>query len=114
MGSLKYQVTKSNATTGTVKVTGLKTKSVKSVVIPKTVKIGGYTFKVTAIGTNAFKNCKKLKKVTIKSTAIKTVGKGAFKNISKKATIKVPASKFSSYKKLLKKSGLASTVKVKK
>ena len=114
VGSLKYQVTKSNATTGTVKVTGLKSKSIKSVVIPKTVKIGGYTFKVTAIGTNAFKNCKKLKKVTIKSTAIKTVGKGAFKNISKKATIMVPASKFSSYKKLLKKSGLASTVKIKK
>lgn len=65
--------------------------------------------KVTEIGKKAFYNCKKLKKITIKSKVLTTVGKQAFKNIHKKATIKAPKAVHD----LLKKKGQAKTVKIK-
>lgn len=80
-------------------------KSLTSVTIGK---------KVTSIGSKAFYNCKKLKKITIKSTVLNNVGSKAFKNIHKKATIKVPKKKLSEYKTLLKGKGQAKTVKIKK
>lgn len=70
--------------------------------------------KVTKIGTKAFYNCKKLKTITIKSTVLSSVGKNAFKNIHKKATIKVPKKKLAAYKTLLKGKGQKKTVKIKK
>lgn len=70
--------------------------------------------KVTSIGSKAFYNCKKLKKITIKSTVLNKVGSKAFKNIHKKATIKVPKKKLAEYKKLLKGKGQAKSVKIKK
>jgi hypothetical protein len=125
-----------------------------SVVIPDTVKINDVTYKVTSvldgalknnkkvanisvgknvtsIGKNAFKNCKKLKTVTLKATNLqsiganafcgdknlktitiksskltsKSVGKNAFKGTNKKLTIKAPKKKVSAYKKLLKSKG---------
>mgnify|MGYP000470723411 CR=1 FL=1 len=92
----------------------------KKFTIPGTVKIDGVTFKVTEISKNAFKNnkkltqviigkhvtkiganafngAKKLKKITIKSTQLKKVGKKAFKGIDKKCKIKVPKKKLTSY-----------------
>ena len=45
---------------------------------------------VTDIGAKAFSGDKNLKKITIQSAVLKKVGSGAFKNIHKKATIKVP------------------------
>jgi hypothetical protein len=60
----------------------------------------------------AFYGCKNLKTITIKSIGLKTVGKEAFKGINAKATIKVPAKKLSSYKKLLKGKGQGSKVKI--
>ena len=80
-------------------------KALTSITIPK---------KVTTIQAKAFYNCKKLKKITIKSTVLKNVGKNAFKNIHSKATIKVPKSKLSAYKKLLKSKGQKKSVKIKK
>lgn len=80
-------------------------KALTKITIPK---------KVTTIGSKAFYNCKKLKSITMKSTVLKKVGKKAFKNIHKKATIKVPKSKLSAYKKLLKGKGQKKTVKIKK
>jgi len=68
---------------------------------------------VTEIGSKAFYNCKKLKTITIKSTVLTKVGKQAFKNIYKKATIKVPRSKKENYKTLLKGKGQKKTVKIK-
>ena len=59
-------------------------------------------------------NCKKLKKITVKGTKLKSVGAKAFKGIHKKATIKVPKSKLKAYKKLMKQKGQASSVKIKK
>src|SRR5699024_6015156 len=52
-------------------------KKVKKVTIPATVTIDGITYKVTDIAPNAFKGCKKLKKITI-GTGITTIGKKAF------------------------------------
>ena len=72
--------------------------------------------KVSKIGSKAFYGCKNLKTITIKTTKLTTgkVGSSAFKNIYKKATVKVPSKKVSSYKTLLKKKGLSSSAKVKK
>ncbi len=108
VGANKYKITGS----GTVSFTGLKSSSVKKVTIPKTVKIGGASFKVTAVADNAlkgktkvtsvtiganvktigacaFKGCKKLSEVTIGS-GVTTIGKEAFMNCKKlsKITIK--------------------------
>ena len=83
--------------------------------ITDTVKIGGKTFKVTAIGDNAFKGYKKLKTITIESKNIKSVGQAAVKNIHKKATITVPKNKVKEYKKLFNKNtGFTSKMTIKK
>lgn len=114
-------------------------KNITSVNIPSTIKIGGKRYKVTGIAANAFKNYKKLKKVTIganirnigkrafyrcynlKTVKMKTsklvnnqVGKQAFKGIYKKAVIKVPKKQLKVYKKLLKIRGVGKKVKIKK
>lgn len=67
---------------------------------------------VTKIGAKAFYNCKKLKKITIKTTKLKSVGSNAFKGIHKKASIKVPKSKRKAYRKLLNQKGQSSSVKI--
>ena len=109
----------------------------KSVTVSATVKIDGQTFKVTGIEAKAFKNnkklksvsigknvkkigkeafsgCKKLSKVTIKGTALKSIGRNTFKNINKKAVFKVPRKKMKQYKKLLgSKTGYKKTMKLK-
>ncbi len=109
----------------------------KKVSIPKTVKIQGKTYKVTSVAANAFKNnkklasvtvganvtaigskafygCKSLKKITVKSAKLKSVGKNALKGIHKKAVVKVPKSKLAKYKKLFKGKGQKKTVRIKK
>lgn len=104
-GNIKYVITSSTDDSKTVSVKGLVKKSSVSVTIPKVIKAWGHTYNVTGISKNAFKGVKKLKKITVKSTAIKVIGKNAFSGISPKAKIKVPAKKLSSYRKLIKKSG---------
>ena len=71
---------------------------------------------VTKIGKNAFTDCKKLKSITIKTKKLttKTVKKGAFNGISKKVVVKVPKSKYKTYKKLLPAKGLKKAAKIKK
>lgn len=136
-GNLKYKVTKSAYKNGTVSVYAPAKKTLTSVSIPATVKINGYTFQVTAIGNKAFAKCTKLKSVkigakvttigkeafsgckaltsiTISSNVLKAVGSSAFKGISAKAVIKVPAAKLSVYQKLLKGKGQKSSVKITK
>ena len=103
--------------------------------VPASVKLADGRYKVTAIDKNAFKNNKKLKKVTIgskvtrigagafsgaknlnaitiKSKSLKSVGKNALKGIHKKCTIKVPKTKLTAYKRLLKKKGKKASVKI--
>lgn len=72
--------------------------------------------KVKKIGSKTFYGCKHLKKITIKTKKLtsKNVGKNAWKGISSKATIKVPAANLKAYKKMLKSKGVGSRVKIKK
>lgn len=108
LGKVVYKISGKAAT-----VAKVSNKKVKSVTIRNSVKIGGKTLKVTKINKNAFKGCKKLKKVTIQAGSLKSIGKNAFKGIAKKAVIKVPKAKKKAYKKLLKKSKLDKTTKIK-
>ena len=83
----------------------------------RTLKIGS---KVSSIGTKAFYDCKALTSVTIQSKKLTSgsVGKSAFakagRNNYKKLKVKVPKSRLSAYKKLLKAKGLSSKAKVTK
>lgn len=132
VGAYKYQITSGTE----VAFAGLKSSKTTKVTIPTQVKIGGKTFKVTSIankalkgsavtsvtigknvktiGTSAFEKCSKLKKITVKTSALKKIGKNAFKGINAKAVIKVPKSKLSAYKKLMKGKGQSKTVKITK
>ena len=110
VGTLNFTVT---AEGSEVSIAGSKNKKVKSVIIPATIVYDGVTYKVTGIAKNAFKNCKYLKKITIKTKDLKSAGKNCFKGINKKAVIKVPAANKKAYKKLLKGKGQKSTVKIK-
>lgn len=78
VGSYQYKVTGSSY----VSVTGVKSNKVTKVKIPKTVKIGGKNFKVTAVGNNAFKKNKKITTVEIGDN-VKVIGKGAFEGSTK-------------------------------
>lgn len=139
VGNYKYKITSPKLDgKGTVTVIGGKSKTLKSVKIGATVKIGGKSFKITSVGKNAFKGykkltsvtigknvtkiesgafqqCTKLKKIKISSTTLKSVGKNAIKGINKKAVIQCPKSKLAKYKKLFKSStGYKKTMKIKK
>lgn len=157
-GDYYYKVT--SVSKQTAEVTGIKNDALTKINVPDTAAIGGKSYKVTSvaasafkgnkkvtgavigkyvksIGNNAFSGCKKLKKVTLKSTkltrigskaffgckklknitikskALKKVGKNAFKGIYKKAVIKVPKAKKKAYAKLLAKKGQSGTVRIK-
>lgn len=79
----------------------------------KTVTIGR---NVKTIGKNAFYGCKKLNNIKIltKKLTKSSVGKNAFKGIYSKAKIQVPASKWKSYKTLLKARGVSGKASIKK
>lgn len=114
--NVKYKLVKAGFDgTGTVMVTGMK-KSKTSVTIPNKVTIGNHDYQVVKIANKAFNKQYKLKKITIKATGIKSIGKNAFKSINPKATITVPKSCYRQYKKMLtKKTGFVKkTMKIKK
>lgn len=113
VGKLKYKVTNDSTNKkGTVSVKGLA-KNTASVSIPKTVKIGSYSYKVTGIEKKAFYKKSKLKKITVSSTTIKKMGSKAFTGIHKKASFKIPKSKKKAYKKMLYKAGVKKNMKIK-
>lgn len=132
--NLVYKVTNTSGKKKAVSVVGVKSKKVKSIRIPATVKIAGAKYKVTAIGSKAFQNCAKLKtvtigknvtkigasafakdkkltKLTVKGTSLKNVGKKAFTKVPKKAKIKVPKKSKKAYKKLFRKGAFKGKVK---
>ena len=94
---------------GRYKVTAIDKNAFKNNKKLKKVTIGS---KVTRIGAGAFSGAKNLKAITIKSKSLKSVGKNALKGIHKKCTIKVPKTKLTAYKRLLKKKGQKASVKI--
>ena len=138
-GNYKYKITNASLNgKGTVTLVSV-VKKTKTVVVPDTIKLGGKTFKVTAIGKAAFKKnvkvtkvtlgknvktigakafygCKKLRTVVIKNTQMtgKTVGSGAFTGTYAKMTVKVPSKKLKSYKTILLKRGVSKKAVIKK
>ena len=131
VGKFKYTITGAKADgTGTVAIVGTtysrSDKKFASLTIADTVVIGDVRFKitsvsanafsrytmltsvvigknVTSIGSNAFVSCKNLKKMTIKSAKLKSVGVKAFSGTYSKITFAVPRNKATAYKKLIKK-----------
>ena len=134
-----------NIAGGNYKVTGTNTVAFtkpagkkSSVYIPTDITVNGVVYRVTSIAANAFKNDKKLKKVTIgaqiqkiganafrgcknlKQICVDTkqlkksrVGKKAFAGISKKVVFRIVSSKVNSYKKIFRSKGAPSTAKYK-
>ena len=99
----------------------------KTVTIPNTIKVDGISYKVAEVGANAFKNNKKVKKVTIGANVVKiankafnkcpslrnviikttlltkkTASKKCFSKVHKKMAIKVPKKVKKSYVKIFK------------
>ena len=137
---IKVKVTSSSKKNPTVAVMKITNKKAKKLTIPSTVKVGGVTYKVTAVASQAFKGnknltnitigrgitkigneafagCKNLKKITVTAGNLTTIRKSAFKGINKKATITVKGTKKAktALKKQLKKKsvGYVKTWKIK-
>jgi hypothetical protein len=134
----EYAVTKiEDKKSGTAAYKKSTDKNATAISVPNTVKIDGVTYKVTSVQTEAFKNCKKLKSITIgnnitsidkrafkgcsslktitiKSTKLtaKSLSSKAFAGIGKNVVIKVPKGKLKAYTKLFHKKGLSKSVKI--
>lgn len=132
---ITYQVI--SATEQTAAVTKFENKKAKTLSIPDTINIGGSAYKVVTIRASVFKNCKKLKSVTLgayvktiekqcftnckrlsklklKGTALTEISSGAFKKTSAKITVNVPkkmkTAQCSKLLKKLKKAGISKKV----
>lgn len=127
-----YKVTSDKKGSPTVEYSAAVKGAKGTITIPAQVTIKGVTYKVTSVGASACRNragitkviigknvkkignrvfsgCKKLKKVTIKTTKLteSTVGSNAFSGISSGVVVKVPESKVKAYRKLFKKKGIS-------
>lgn len=134
-----YKVTSKKNNHGTVEYVRPVNPKVSKAAIPTTITWNGVTYQVTSIGRKAFENCEKLttvtigkhvasigknvfyhcnnlKNITIKTTKLttKNVGGKAFTGIAANAVIKVPKSKLTAYKKLLRSKGAGNKVTIKK
>ena len=98
----QYKILKSSAKTRTVSVVKSVRKNRKQIVIPQNITIRGKSYVVTKIEAGAVRNMKTARQVDIRAKQIRTIGKQAFTGIWKRAKIKVPASKYGVYRKLLK------------
>ena len=127
-----YKVTSDKKGSPTVEYSAAAKGAKGTITIPAQVTIKGVTYKVTSVGASACRNqagitkviigknvtrignrvfsgCKKLKKVTVKTTKLteSTVGSNAFSGISSGVVVKVPESKVKAYRKLFKKKGIS-------
>ena len=101
-GNVKYKVSKIKGEKGELAVVGVKSKKSKTVTIANKIRRNGILFVVTSIQKDAFKGCKKVRTLNIKSTNIKSIAKKAFRGLAPKVKIKVPKSKAKAYKKWIK------------
>ena len=123
VGNVSYNVTsvQKGAFKGNTKLTGVTMgtnvkkigdSAFESCTKLKTVKIS--STKLNSIGKKAFYGCKALTTVTLKTTKLtnSNVGAKAFGKTKASCTFKVPKSKVSAYKKILKNKGANSKIKV--
>ena len=89
-GKAVYKVTSANKTNLTVEYTAPVNNKSKSITIPAIIKVNGITYKVTSIAKNAFKNNKKLTKVTIGKN-VTTIGDMAFYKCTALTKITIPS-----------------------
>lgn len=138
VNNLKYKVTKTGKSgLAEVMLTAATNKNASAVKVPDTITIDQVVCKVvsikanafcknkklkkvtlgkniTAINGKAFYNCKNLKTITIKSKALKRVGKNAIRGIAPKAKIKAPKACVKKYRRLFNaKTGFTKTMKLK-
>ncbi|MBQ7066670.1 MAG: leucine-rich repeat protein [Lachnospiraceae bacterium] len=99
-GKATYKVTTSNLTNGTVTYVAPTNKKATTVTIPDTVVMDGVTYKVTSVEKKAFKNNKKIKKVTIGKNVSK-IGSKAFYGCSKLKTLTIKSSKLTTKKRAI-------------
>lgn len=137
---MKYRITgtgKGAAATAALIGTTRRKSSLKSLSVNDTVTIGKKSFRVTAVGKDAFRGfiklktlqlgkyvktigkssfrgCRNLKRLTIRSRQLKSIGKAALKGISKRALIRIPEGKRSRYRRLLTpRTGFRASMKLK-
>lgn len=96
-----------------VAYSGVSNKKAKKAVIPKSIKLAGKQYKVTAVSAKAFYGCSKMKNITIKSESIKSVGKKAFAGLKSGVTVKLPKKVKVSYKKMIAKQSSGSKIRFK-
>lgn len=132
----RYKVTSSNVKNPTVTFYSAK-MTVKKVTISRSVRIDGVRYCITAvrsrafeghrkvtsirlgskvntIGDRAFRNCKKLEKLYIQSSKLKSedIGERVFENVPKDLKIYVPEKKKDEYRKMFREKGLGKLISV--
>lgn len=128
-GNNRYKVNSTSKAKPTVKFVGLVNEKASTVTIPETVVVSGVSYKVTAISAKAvngntsitslvinknvksisakaFFNCKKLKKIKLKTKVITNINNKAFANIHSKAKFYTYNSQISRYRTMLKNAGV--------
>lgn len=130
INNITYQVTRTTSSDPRVKAVGCTKQTLTTLVIPTYITFGGVRYKVTNIGTNAFRdmpnlttliigkslikinraafyNCPKLKTITIYSKKLTTVVEKAFTKTYVKAKVNVPDAYIKKYKSYLQDAGLS-------
>lgn len=134
IGKLKYRV--ASETNRMLTVVGISGNKVSSITIPDKLTVNGAAYKVTRIAANAFRdnkklkkvtigskvlsigkcaflNCKNLKKIVIRSKVLDTIGNKAFKNTPAKLKVTAPTkSRANTYRIMMMDAGLNSKATV--
>lgn len=135
INNITYQVTNASESDPQVKAVGCTKQTLTTLTIPDTITFGGTVYKVTTIGTYAFRdmpklakltigkyvttigraafyNCPKLKSIVIRSHVLTDVAEKAFSKIYVKAKVNVTNSLVKKYKSYLLDAGLSTYAKV--
>ncbi len=90
VGNNIYKVEDVAADNKSVSFTGLADKNVTSVDVPNTIQINGENYAVVSVENNAFKDCKKLKKVKLGANLTK-IGDKVFYKCTSLTSVVIPA-----------------------
>lgn len=132
-GTGNYKVTSGSPQSPTVQYVSCTDATLTSATVPSTVRVGSVTYKVTTIaakawngntnltsinigknvtviGSCAFNKCSKLKKVTLYTKKLKSIGSKAFYGIKSSAVIYAYQSKLNTYGSMIKNSKISTTI----